>query len=68
MQRRNITHEQVLQVIRSAEPFPYNQEGVQHLGYYDSATRLFVAVADRVVVTVFRTRPSYVEGLRRRDL
>jgi hypothetical protein len=55
-----------LRLLRSVEPFPYNQDGMQHLGYYDLAARLFAAVAGGSLVTVFRTRPSYVEGLRRR--
>lgn len=56
----------MLELIGSVQPFTYNQEGEVHLGYYDPGTRLFVALVDDIVVTVFHTRPSYVEGLKRR--
>jgi hypothetical protein len=66
MRQRGIPEDEVLRLLRSVEPFSYNQHGTQHVGYYDSSTRLFAAVAEGVLVTVFHTRPSYVEGLRRR--
>ena len=65
--RRGISQEEVLRVLKTVDPFPYNQHGVEHLGYYDPDVRLFVAVVEDLVVTVFHTRPTYVEGLRRRN-
>lgn len=54
-----------MQLLTSVEPFQYHQHGGPHLGYYDPLTRLFAAVADDRLITTFRTRPAYVEGLRR---
>jgi hypothetical protein len=59
--------EEVLSIVRSVEPFPYNHHGRPQLGFYDEASRLFVAVAAGTVVTVFRARAAYVAGLRRRS-
>jgi hypothetical protein len=67
MQERGISTEEVLAVVSTAEPFPYNQHGRPRLGFYDEVSLLFVAVAEGRVVTVFRARASYVAGLRRRS-
>jgi len=53
-------------LVNSTKPFAYKQKGIEHLGYYDEASKLFVAAVGEDVITAFYTRPSYVEGLRRR--
>jgi len=65
MAQRGILEEDVVLLLRFAESFSYNQNGVTHVGHYDEASRLFVAVVKNRVVTTFRTRPTYVERLRR---
>jgi hypothetical protein len=66
MAQRGIAENEVIDLVRFGQPFTYNQHDVEHLGYYDKSTRLFVGVVERVVVTAFKARPQYVEGLRRR--
>ena len=63
---RGIGDEQVEGLLDSVEPFTYRQRGVEHVGYYDETSRLFVAAVGDVVITAFFTRPAYVAGLRRR--
>ena len=63
---RGISVEQVEMLVNSTKPFAYKQKGIEHLGYYDEASKLFVAAVGEDVITAFYTRPSYVEGLRRR--
>ena len=66
MKLREIREEDVIAVLQAATPFRYYQEGFEHEGYYNELTRLFVGTVDRQVVTVFRSRASYVAGLKRR--
>jgi len=63
---RGISVEQVERLVNSTEPFSYKQKVVQRVGYYDEASRIFVAAVGDDIITAFYTRPSYVEGLRRR--
>ncbi len=53
-------------LVNSTRPFSYKQKGAEHLGYYDEVSRLFVTAVGDDIITAFYTRPSYVEGLRRR--
>jgi hypothetical protein len=68
MELRGISESEIRRVLSACQPFPYNQDGVPHYGYYDLESRIFVAVVEDLVVTVFIARPTYIEALRRRSL
>lgn len=67
LERRRISLDQVRHVLQTTRPFGYFHEGAQKFGYFDRASRLFVAEANGRVVTVIADVSSgYVRRLRSR--
>lgn len=66
LRERRVSREAVERLVASTAPFPYLHEGRMEQGYYDESSRLFVATADGVVITVITgATPRYVEKMRR---
>ena len=61
---RKVTEAQVQKALQST-PFPYYHEGILKWGYYDKASKIFVAVVDGDVVTVLRDiTQQYIRNLK----
>lgn len=46
------------------QPFNYFHDGVWKVGYYDSASRVFVGTVSGTATTIIRTGPSYISNLQ----
>jgi len=66
MAERGVTREQVLRLVRTAQPFRYYHQRQWKTGYFEPASGLFAATVGGVVITVFTdATPSYVARLKR---
>ena len=66
MAERGVSREQVLRVVRSAQPFRYYHQRQWKTGYFDAVSGLFVASSNGVIITVFTdATPRYIERLKR---
>lgn len=66
MAERRIGIGTMKQVLKLAKPFPYAHAGIEKIGYYDSDSRVFIAVAKagRKIITVISGVPEqYVNRL-----
>lgn len=66
MLQRGVNMSLVEHILDTQEPFRYYHQGRWKQGYYDPDSRLFIATADRVVITVITdASPRYVARLKR---
>jgi RHS repeat-associated protein len=63
MTQRGIGVTQVDAAVRAGARFEYAYRGASQVGYYDSATKVFVATRGGAITTVFRAGPAYIKNL-----
>lgn len=67
MQERGLKREQVLEIIRTVEPFECVHRMQRQLGYWDRQSRIMAAVANGIVTTVLiGVDGEYVAELKER--
>lgn len=65
MARRQLTVAQVEAALSNPTTFEYFHEGVRKIGYYDPATRIFLAQYQGAVFTVINNvKPQYIDNLK----
>lgn len=65
MIERGVTEQQVREIIETVEPFEYRHQRRTKTGYYDDKTRIFLATADGILITVVAdATPRYVRNLK----
>jgi RHS repeat-associated protein len=63
--QRGVSLEKVESVVQTAKAFTYKHEGVLKTGYYDAASKIFVAAKDgRVRTVITNVKPKYIENLK----
>jgi len=65
MLQRGVSLSSVVETLQQGEAFSYNYRGYAQVGYYDSASRIFVATRNGVITTVMtNVRPGYIRALQ----
>lgn len=63
---RDISQEQVIEILHSIRPFKYFHEGRWKNGYYDPASRIFIGVWRETIMTVIdNVSPQYIANLKK---